>query len=152
APEAIYAHTTPATLRAMQATRSIPIVFASASDPLGDGMVASFARPGGNVTGFTNVEASIGSKWLELLKELAPDISRVGFLYQPTVARGGGSYCLRPVEAAAPAFKVQTTAMPVEQAADIERVVASLAAAGNTGLIVNADVFTTRHRADIIAA
>src|SRR5262245_54971267 len=152
APEAIFAHTTPATVRLMQATRSIPIVFASVSDPVGDGIVASFARPGGNITGFTNVEASMGGKWLEILKELAPAITRVGFLFQPTVAPGGGAYFLRPFEAAAPAFKVQSIAMPVEQATDIERVVASLAAGGNAGLIVNSDVFTTRYRGEITAA
>src|SRR5215470_17200178 len=95
APEAIFAHTTPATARLMQATHSIPIVFASVSDPVGDGIVLSFARPGGNITGFTNVEASMGGKWLELLKELAPAVTRVGFLFHRAMAPGGGTYFLR---------------------------------------------------------
>lgn len=73
-----------------QVTRSIPIVFASVSDPVGDGI-----RPGGNVTGFTNVEASVGGKWGEILKELAPAVTRMGFLFNPTTAPGGGSYFLR---------------------------------------------------------
>ena len=152
APEVIFAHSTPATIGLLQATRSIPIVFASVSDPVGDGIVASFARPGGNVTGFTNVEASMGGKWLEILKELAPAVTRVGFLFNPATAPGGGSYFLRPFEAAAPSFNVQPIATPVEDVADVELALASLAAGANGGLIVNSDVFTTRNRAAIIAA
>ncbi len=152
APEAIFAHTTPATTRLLEATRDIPIVFASVSDPVGDGIVASFARPGGNVTGFTNVEASIGGKWLEILKELSPAVARVGFLFNPATSPGGGSYFLRPFEAAAPLFNVQPISTPVEDVVDIERAVAPLAVGANGGLIVNSDVFTTRHRAAIIAA
>jgi putative ABC transport system substrate-binding protein len=151
-PEVIFAHTTPATTGLLQATRSIPIVFASVSDPVGDGIVASFARPGGNVTGFTNVEASIGGKWLEILKEIAPAVTRVGFLFSPTMAPGGGSYFLRPFETAAPSFNVQPIEAPVQDVADIERVLASLAVGATGGLIVNSDVFTTRYRADIIDA
>ena len=152
APEAIFAHTTPATTRLLEATRNIPIVFASVSDPIGDGIVASFARPGGNVTGFTNVEASMGGKWLEILKELSPAVARVGFLFNPATSPGGGSYFLRPFEAAAPLFNVQPISTPVEDVVDIERAVAALAVGANGGLIVNSDVFTTRHRAAIIAA
>jgi putative tryptophan/tyrosine transport system substrate-binding protein len=152
APEAIFAHTTPATTRLLEATRNIPIVFASVSDPIGDGIVASFARPGGNVTGFTNVEASMGGKWLEILKELSPAVARVGFLFNPATSPGGGSYFLRPFEAAAPLFNVQPISTPVEDVVDIERAVAPLAVGANGGLIVNSDVFTTRHRAAIIAA
>src|SRR5262249_17003033 len=129
-----------------------PIVFASVSDPVGDGIIASFARPGGNVTGFTNVEASIGGKWLEILKEMAPSVTRVGFLFSPTMAPGGGSYFLRPFETAAPLFNVQPIEAPVEEIADIERVLASLAVGATGGLIVNSDVFTTRYRAAIIDA
>jgi putative ABC transport system substrate-binding protein len=152
APEAIFAHTTPATTRLLEATRNIPIVFASVSDPVGDGIVASFARPGGNVTGFTNVEASMGGKWLEILKELSPAVARVGFLFNPATSPGGGSYFLRPFEAAAPLFNVQPISTPVEDVVDIERAVAPLAVGANGGMIVNSDVFTTRHRAAIIAA
>jgi ABC-type uncharacterized transport system substrate-binding protein len=151
-PEIIFAHTTPATIALLQATRSIPIVFASVSDPVGDSIVASFARPGGNVTGFTNVEASIGGKWLEILKEVAPAVTRVGFLFSPTMAPGSGSYFLRPFESAAPSFNVQPIEAPAQDVADVERILASLAAGAKSGLIVNSDVFTTRYRVDIIAA
>jgi putative ABC transport system substrate-binding protein len=152
APEMIVAHSTPVTSGLLKATRSIPIVFASVSDPVGDGIVASFARPGGNVTGFTNVEGSMGGKWVEILKEVAPTITRVGFMFNPTTAPGGGSYFLRRFEAAAPSFQVQPIAIPVEDVADIERALASLGAGGNGGLIVDSDIFATRNRADIIAA
>ncbi len=152
APEVIFAHSTPVTSGLLQATRSIPIVFASVSDPVGDGFVASFAQPGGNVTGFTNVEASMGGKWVEILKELAPAVTRMGFLFNPATAPGGGSYFLRRFEAAAPSFQVQPIAMPVEDLADIERALASLGAGGNGGLVVNSDIFAARNRAAIIAA
>jgi putative ABC transport system substrate-binding protein len=152
APEVIFAHSTPVTSGLLQATRSIPIVFASVSDPVGDGFVASFAQPGGNVTGFTNVEASMGGKWVEILKELAPAVTRMGFLFNPTTAPGGGSYFLRRFEAAAPSFQVQPIAMPVEDPAGIERALASLGAGGNGGLVVNSDIFAARNRAAIIAA
>ena len=122
------------------------------SDPVGDGIVASFPRPGGNVTGFTNVEASMGGKWVEILKELAPVVTRVGFLFNPSTAPDGGSFFLRPFEAAAPSFQVRPIAMPVEDAADIERALASLGVGGNGGLIVNSDIFAARNRAAIIAA
>jgi putative ABC transport system substrate-binding protein len=122
------------------------------SDPVGDGIVAGFARPGGNITGFTNVEASMGGKWVEILKELAPAVTRVGFLFNPTTAPGGGSYFLRPFEAAAPSFNVRPIAIPVEDVADVERVLASLAAGANGGLIVNSDIFTARNRVAIITA
>ena len=151
-PDAIFANSTPATIGVLQATRSIPIVFATVSDPVGDGIVASFARPGGNVTGFTNIEASMGGKWVEILKEVAPFVMRVGFLFDPATAPGGGSYFLRPFEAAAASFNVQTIATPVEDVAGVERALASLAAMANGGLIVNADIFATRNRAAIIAA
>jgi putative ABC transport system substrate-binding protein len=151
-PELIFAHSTPVTSALLQATRSIPIVFVQVSDPVGDHIVASFARPGGNVTGFTNIEASMGGKWVELLKSLAPAVTRVGFLFDPATAPGGGSYFLRPFEAAAPSFKVQPIAMPVSDVTGIEKGLASLGTDGNGGLIVNSDIFVTRNRQAIIAA
>jgi putative tryptophan/tyrosine transport system substrate-binding protein len=152
APEAIFANSTPATIGMLQATRTIPVVFASVSDPVGDGIVESFARPGGNVTGFSNVEASMSGKWLEILKELAPAVTRVGFLFNPATAPGGGSYYMRPFEAAAQSFGVQPIATPVKDEADIELALGSLRAGGNGGLIVSSDTFTNRNRAAIIAA
>ena len=145
APEAIFVNSTPATIGVLQATRSIPIVFATVSDPVGDGIVTSFARPGGNVTGFTNIEASMGGKWVEILKELTPSVMRV-------VSPGSGSYFLQPFEAAARSINVQPIPTPVEDMAGVEHALASLAAGANGGLVVNADIFATRNRAAIIAA
>ena len=91
-PDIIFVRSTPATAALLKNTRSIPIVFAVVSDPVGEGFVASVARPGGNVTGFTNAEASLSGKWLGLLKEVAPKMARAGYLFDPKVAPGGGSY------------------------------------------------------------
>jgi putative ABC transport system substrate-binding protein len=152
APDAIFTNSTPATIGALQATRSIPIVFATVSDPVGDGIVAGFAHPGGNVTGFTNIEASMGGKWLEILKELVPAVMRVGFLFNPTTAPGGGSYFLGSFETAARSLNVQPIATPVQDVAGVEHALASLAGSANSGLVVNADIFATRNREAIIAA
>jgi len=152
APEVIFAHSTPATKAVLQRTRTIPVVFASVSDPVGDGIVAGFARPGGNVTGFTNVEASMSSKWVEILKELAPATMRVALLFNPATAPGAGSYFLRPIEAAAPSFSMHPVATPVDDIAGVEDALASLAAGKDCGLIVNSDIFTSLNRAAIIAA
>ena len=109
-PDVILARTTPVTVALLKETRTIPIVFAVVSDPVGDGLVASLARPGGNVTGFTNVDASLGSKWLQLLKEIAPRIRRVAFMFDPKMAPGGGAYYRRLIEGAAPSIGVQVIA------------------------------------------
>jgi putative tryptophan/tyrosine transport system substrate-binding protein len=90
-PDAILAATTPVVRALLAVTRSIPIVFLSVSDPVGDGFVQSLSRPGGNATGFTNLERSLAGKWLELVKELAPFIRRVAALYNPPTAAGKGS-------------------------------------------------------------
>jgi putative ABC transport system substrate-binding protein len=87
---------TPATRQLLQETRTIPIVFVSVSDPVGDRFVGSIARPGGNVTGFTNLEAGMGGKWLELLKEVAPGIKRVATLFNPESATAGGAFYFVP--------------------------------------------------------
>jgi putative ABC transport system substrate-binding protein len=151
-PEAIFANSTPATIGVLQATHNIPIVFATVSDPVGDRIVESFARPGGNVTGFTNIEASMGGKWVEILKELAPSVTRLEFLFNPATAPNGGLYFLASFEAAARSFNVESIATPVEDMAGVEHALASLAAGANGGLVVNADIFATRNRAAIIAA
>jgi len=93
-PDLILSHSTPTTATLLQQTRSIPIIFAFVSDPLGSGFVASFSRPGGNATGFTVMEPGMASKWLELLKEIAPRVARVAFLFNPTTA----PYAGRPPE------------------------------------------------------
>jgi putative ABC transport system substrate-binding protein len=92
----------------------------SISDPIGEGFVASFARPGGNVTGFTNFETSMTGKWVELLKEIAPELTRVAFLFNPQTAAGGGSYFLRPIDTAATTLKVKAVMALVHDDDEIE--------------------------------
>jgi hypothetical protein len=104
-PGVILASTTPVTAALRNETRTIPIVFAVVSDPVGAGFVASLARPGGNITGFINVEASLGGKWLELLKEIAPRVRRAAIMFNPDTAPGGGSYFLGSFESAAQSFR-----------------------------------------------
>jgi putative tryptophan/tyrosine transport system substrate-binding protein len=150
APDVIFCRTTPVTAALGQETRTIPIVFVNVSDPVGAGFVASIARPGGNITGFTNVEQSLGSKWVELLKELDPRISRVGVLFGPTTSPGRGMFYCRLIEDAARSIAVETIAAPVAGAADIETAVAAFAQASGAGLIVQPDVTTTDHRTLIL--
>src|SRR5262249_48268951 len=114
--------------------RSIPIVFISVGDPVGSGYVSNDARPTGNLTGFANWEMSMGGKWVELLKEVAPRVERVGFILHPETAANIG--LLKSAEAAAPALKVKLVALGVHNADEIERVVTAFAAGGNGGFVV----------------
>jgi putative ABC transport system substrate-binding protein len=150
-PDVLFSRSTPVTKAVLQQTRTIPVVFAVVSDPVGDGLVASVARPGGNATGFTNAEASLTGKWLGLLKEMMPGITRVAFLYDPKVAPGGGAYYTKLIEAAAPQFAVTSTAIPVHNAADVESAVGDFVRRPNGGLIVLPDATTNLHRERIIA-
>jgi putative ABC transport system substrate-binding protein len=149
-PDVIFSRSTPVTAALLKQTRSIPIVFAVVSDPVGEGFVASVARPGGNATGFTNAEASLTGKWLGLLKEIMPAIEHVAFLFDPKVAPGGGSYYTKLIEAAGPAFGVAPTAIPVHNGADIERDVGNFVSKPNGGLLVLPDATTNFHRQRII--
>ncbi len=107
-PDVILSHTTPTTAALLQQTRTIPIIFATVSDPVGSGFVASFPRPGGNVTGFTLIEPTMAGKWVELLKEIAPRVNRVAFLFNPATATYA-DYFLKPFKAAARSFAVADT-------------------------------------------
>jgi ABC-type uncharacterized transport system substrate-binding protein len=147
----IVGRSTPATAALLQATRLIPIVFLVVSDPVGDGFVASVARPGGNVTGFTNVEASLGGKWLELLSEIAPGIERVAVLFDPKTSPGAGTYYLRLVENAAENISKKIVSVPIHDADAIEPAIETWAREPNGGLLVLPDVTTTAHRSRIIA-
>src|SRR3974390_1327014 len=111
-PDVILVRSTAATAALLRATRTIPIVFVVVSDPVGDGLVQSMPKPGGNVTGFTNVEASLGGKWLELLKEIAPQTTQVGIVYGKRTAPGGGNYYMRLIERSAPSFKLKSVPLP----------------------------------------
>jgi len=150
-PDLIVGHTTPVVAALKEQTRTIPIVFTQVSDPVGSGFVASLAEPGGNVTGFTNLESSMSSKLMELLKEVAPATTRVALMFNPETAPDGGAYFLRPVEAAAAALNVKIIPAPVRTAEAIDAVIPALAAEPNTGLIVMPDVFILAHREQILA-
>ena len=150
-PDLIVGHTTPVVAALKQQTSTIPIVFTQVSDPVGSHFVDGLARPGGNVTGFTNLEASMGAKLMELLKEVAPRTSRVALMFNPATSPDGGSYFLDPVKAAAPLLKMALVSAPVHSPAEIDSVMASLAREPDTGLIVMPDIFILAHREQIIA-
>jgi putative ABC transport system substrate-binding protein len=146
-PDAVLVVSTPAVAAMVNETRTIPIVFVRVADPLGDGFVNSMAKPGGNVTGFTVLEPSIASKWLQVLKQIAPAVARVTLMFNPATApfRGGLDF-LRVAEAAAPSVGVEVNAAHVHDVADIERVIAAVAREANGGLISLPDIFITVHR------
>jgi len=147
-PDLILASSTPTTAALLQQTATIPILFANVSDPVGSGFVASVPRPGGNVTGFTNFESSMAGKWLELLKEIAPRVNRVAFLFNPATATYSEIY-LDPFKAAARSFAVEPIAAAVRDTSELESVVAALAREPNGGLIVMPDVFMAAHPTEV---
>ena len=147
-PDLILSHNTPTTAALLQQTRTIPIIFAIVSDPVGSGFVASFPRPGGNVTGFTNIEPTMAGKWLELLKEIAPRVDRVAFLFNPATAPYA-EYYLGPFKAAAASLAVEAIAAPVHDTSELESVIAAQAREPNGGLVVMPDSFLVAHRAEI---
>ena len=131
-----------------QASRTVPIAFAGVIDPVGAGLVASLARPGGNATGFTLFEYGIGAKWLELLKEISPGVKRVAVLREPTVAGIGQ---LAAIQTAAPSFGVELQPLDVRDAGEIERALADFARAPNGGLVVPLSTSAIGHRELIFA-
>ena len=147
-PDLILSSITPTTAALLQQTRTIPIVFATVADPVGSGFVASFPRPGGNVTGFVVFEASLAGKWVELLKEIAPRVNRIAFLFNPATATYAEFY-LNPFKVAAASFAVEAIAAPVRDRSEIESVVSAQTREPNGGLIVMPDSFTDLHRAEI---
>jgi putative tryptophan/tyrosine transport system substrate-binding protein len=147
-PDLILANNTPTTAAVLKETSTIPIVFAVVADPVGSGFVASLARPGGNVTGFTLTEPTMMSKWLELLKEIAPQVSRVAFLFNPATTPYRDIY-LNPFKAAAPSLAIQAIPAPVHSASELESVITAQAREPNSGLIVMPDGFMNVHRAEI---
>ena len=145
APDVLVAASGTATVAPLlQATRTIPIVFAIVIDPVGAGFVASMAQPGGNATGFTVYEYSMSGKWLELLKEIAPGVTRAAVLRDPAVASGIGQF--GAVQIVAPALGVQLTPVDVRDAGEIERAIAAFARGSNGGVIVTAGTLATAHR------
>ena len=150
-PDLILSQNTPTTRALLQQTHTIPIIFAQVADPVGDGFIASLPRPGGNVTGFIGMEAAIAGKWLELLKEIAPPVTRVALLFNPATASDRGSYFLEPLKAAASSFGVEAIAASVRDSPELGTAVAALARELNGGLIVMPEAFTNAHIAEIIS-
>ena len=149
-PDVIVCETTP-TLKAMaDQTSTVPIVFVSVADPVSNGFVVDLARPGGNITGFTNFEATMGGKWIELLKKIAPGSKRAGVIFNPATAPGGGGFFLKSVAASAPALQTEVLPFPVHDDGEIANAVKELARERDGGLIVMLDVFTAVHRPAII--
>ena len=149
-PDLIVSHTVLATTAVCQLTKSTPIIFVSVPDPVALGLVSSLARPGGNVTGFTNFEPSMSAKWVEILKDLDPRIRQVAILFNPETAAAGGKYYLPSFKSAGKALGVEAIEAPVHTAAEIEQTIDALARKPNSGLVAMAEIFTTLNKAFII--
>ena len=150
-PDAIFAFSSVAVAALRQESRTVPIVFTAISDPVGSGFVESLARPGGNATGFTNFVPTMAAKWLEVLKEIAPQVQRAVLLFNPQTAPYVAQYYQRPFEAAAPSFGVQATAAVVHQTGEIEAAIADVVREPGGGLVVPPDNFSYVHRELIFA-
>ena len=149
-PDLIISSTTPITAALLQQTHTIPIIFPALSDPVGSGFVASFSRPGGNVTGFNVSEPTQAGKWVELLKEIAPRVGRVAMLFNPASAPYT-EYWLNPFKAAAARFAVEAISASVRDGSELDSVIAAQAREPNSGLIAMPDSFTIAYRAEIIS-
>jgi ABC-type uncharacterized transport system substrate-binding protein len=147
-PDVVLASTTAAVAQLQQASRTVPIVFVSVIDPVGSGLIASMARPGGNVTGFVIFEYALAAKWLELLKEMAPDVKRAAVLRDATVASGIGQFAA--IQAAG-SVGMELSVIDLRDAGEIERAIADFAQRPNGGLIVTASQFGTNHPGLLVA-
>jgi putative ABC transport system substrate-binding protein len=148
-PDLIVVHSTPAVKALRQLTTTIPMVFVLIADPIGSGFVQNLSHPGGNITGFMNVDSPMTSKWLELIVEIAPKTRQVALIYNPDTASFYQDF-LRTFDAAAPKFNVHGNATPVTDAGGIERAIKELGQSPDTALFVLPDVFVQVHRALII--
>jgi putative ABC transport system substrate-binding protein len=149
APDVILASGAAAVRSLLQVTRTIPIVFANVGEPVGAGFVQSLARPGGNATGFANYEPPLGAKWLELLKEIAPDLTRVWVMLNPDLSRPAIDR-FRSAEAAAQRFAVEVLMAPVHGPSEIEAAMTMAGREPGGGLIVSGDALTGSHRGLIV--
>ena len=150
-PDVMFAGNTPSVLALLRQTRTIPIVFTNLSDPVGTGVVENLARPGANATGFTAYEYSLAGKWLEILKEVAPVVTRVAVLFNPETAPYA-QYYLSIIEMSAPAFGVTVNGASIRSISEMEIAIEAQARIPGTGLIVLPDTFTFTHRTQQIAA
>lgn len=144
-PDILFAQSTAGVTAFARATRTIPIVFVQVTDPVGQGLIVSFERPGGAITGFSNFDPAIGGKWLQPLKEIAPQLAHVAVLFNPETAPYFGLY-LRSVELSASTFSVRVTAAAVHDVPDIESAMSLIGHEPNSGLILPPDIFTSNHR------
>ena len=149
-PDVILSSTTPVTAALQRETRTLPIVFVIVVDPVSSGFVAGLPRPGGNITGFINVEPEMGGKWLELLKEIAPRMSRVAMMFNRDTAPGGGAFFLNPFEAAAQLLAVEPITVRVRSDAEIEAGITSLGRE-QAGLVLQSDSFMVVHQGAVIS-
>jgi putative ABC transport system substrate-binding protein len=149
-PDVLVTHGIPTSVAVQRETRSIPIVFVNVADPVNVGLAETFARPGGNATGFMNMDPSMGGKWLQVLKEFLPGIRRVAVMFNPDTAAAGGRYYLSSIEASAASLAVEPVVAPVHSPAEIEKVVAEHAGQPDDGLIILPDLFLAAHRPLII--
>jgi len=149
-PDVIVAHGTPVTAALHRETRTIPIVFVTVSDPVGDGFVAGLPHPGGNITGFLTSESAITAKMFELLTEIAPGLKRVAIVFNPDTAPGGGAYYLPEFEAGARSANVEPIAARARSDTEVEAVVTSLGGEPGSGLVIMPDYFMLNHIGQII--
>jgi len=149
--DAVFAFSSVAVAALQRENHSVPIVFTAISDPVGSGFVQSLARPGGNATGFTNFVPTMAAKWLEVLKEIAPEVRHAALLFNPQTAPYVSEYYRGPFEAAAPAFGVRASAAIVHEMPEIEVAMAALAREPGGGLVVPPDNFSYVHRSMIFA-
>ena len=150
-PDCVLGQSTPVTAALIQATRTIPIVFVAVSDPIGSGFVASMARPTGNVTGFTVLRASIAGKYLEMLKEMAPQLARVAIMYNPNSVPDDGKFFSRPFIESATKLKVRPIIAEVHDPSEIENAIMKLGRESGSGLVLVPDNFMSVHRDLIIS-
>ena len=150
-PDCIVGHSTPVVTALMHATRTIPIVFVSVSDPIGSGFVASTARPGGNITGFTILNASIAGKYVSMLKDMVPQLARVALMYNPDSVPDSGTFFSGAFMEAAAQYKVQPIIAEVHNPAEIENTITKLGGETGSGIALVPDNFTTVHRELIIS-
>jgi putative ABC transport system substrate-binding protein len=151
-PDVILTSSTIETAAVFAKTRTIPIIFATAADPVGSGFVESLARPGGNVTGFTNSDAEMGGKWLQFLKEADPRLSRVGVFFNPLSSPRGGRYFLDPIESAAAALGLPVAPVHITDPSQIEAAVAAHAGSPVGGFVVPPDPLLVAHRRALVEA
>jgi putative ABC transport system substrate-binding protein len=149
APDVVLSSGAASLAQLMQATHTVPIVFVNVSDPVGGGFVDSLSRPGGNATGFMQFEYDLSGKWLELLKQIAPNVTHAAVLRDPALPSGIGQFAV--IQSVAPSVGVEVRPVSVRDAAEIERAIAAFARSPNSGLIVTSSALTVRHRELIIA-